>query len=94
MNSVSTYNNCSSFIGYFKTEWSFDPEKPMITSGIRLGSPAGTTRGLGLEEFEKVGNIIGDVLDGLASNKSDNSVAERQARNQIVEICKRFPIYW
>ena len=71
----------------------FDPEKPMITSGIRLGTPAGTTRGLGLEEFEKVGNIIGDVLDGLASNKSDNSVAERHARNQIVEICKRFPIY-
>ena len=49
---------------------------------------------LGLEEFEKVGNIIGDVLDGLASNKSDNSEAERHARNQIVEICKRFPIYW
>ena len=71
----------------------FDPEKPTITSGIRLGTPAGTTRGLGLEEFEKVGNIIGDVLDGLASNKSDNSEAERHARNQIVEICKRFPIY-
>ena len=71
----------------------FDPEKPTITSGIRLGTPAGTTRGLGLEEFEKVGNIIGDVLDGLASNKSDNSAAERHARNQIVEICKRFPIY-
>ena len=71
----------------------FDPEKPTITSGIRLGTPAGTTRGLGLEEFEKVGNIIGDVLDGLASNKSDNSTAERHARNQIVEICKRFPIY-
>jgi glycine hydroxymethyltransferase len=71
----------------------FDPEKPMVTSGVRLGTPAGTTRGFGLSEFEKVGHIIGDVLDGLASNKSDNSVAEKQARTQILDLCQRFPIY-
>jgi len=71
----------------------FDPEKPMVTSGVRLGTPAGTTRGFGLSEFEQVGHIIGDVLDGLASNKSDNSVAEKQARTQILELCQRFPIY-
>ena len=71
----------------------FDPEKPMVTSGVRLGTPAGTTRGFGLSEFEQVGHIIGDVLDGLASNKSDNSVAEKQARAQILDLCQRFPIY-
>jgi glycine hydroxymethyltransferase len=71
----------------------FDPEKPMVTSGVRLGTPAGTTRGFGLSEFEQVGHIIGDVLDGLASNKSDNSVSEKQARAQILDLCQRFPIY-
>ena len=71
----------------------FDPEKPMVTSGVRLGTPAGTTRGFGLSEFEQVGHIIGDVLDGLASNKSDNSFAEKQARAQILELCQRCPIY-
>ena len=71
----------------------FDPEKPMVTSGVRLGTPAGTTRGFGLSEFEQVGHIIGDVLDSLSSNKSDNSVAEKQARAQILELCQRFPIY-
>ncbi len=71
----------------------FDPEKPMVTSGIRLGTPAGTSRGLGLAEFEQVGHIIGDVLDALSANKNDNSVAEKNAREQIVELCQRFPIY-
>ncbi len=71
----------------------FDPEKPMVTSGVRLGTPAGTTRGFGISEFEQVGHIIGDVLDGLASNKSNNSAAEKQARVQILELCQRFPIY-
>ena len=71
----------------------FDPEKPMVTSGVRLGTPAGTTRGFGLSEFEQVGHIIGDVLDGLASNKADNSVAEKQARAKILELCQCFPIY-
>ena len=71
----------------------FDPEKPMVTSGIRLGTPAGTTRGFSVAEFEQVGHIIGDVLDGLAANKSDNSVAEKQARSKVRELCQRFPIY-
>ena len=71
----------------------FDPEKPMITSGIRLGTPAGTTRGLGLAEFEQVGHIIGDVLDALSSNKNNNSTAEKKARKQIFDLCQRFPIY-
>ena len=71
----------------------FDPEKPMITSGIRLGTPAGTTRGFGVPEFEQVGHIIGDVLDALAFNRDDNSVAEKNARSQIIDLCQRFPIY-
>ena len=69
----------------------FDPEKPMITSGIRLGTPAGTTRGLGLEEFEKVGNIIGDVLDGLASNKSDNSEQKNTLEIKLLKFVSVFP---
>jgi glycine hydroxymethyltransferase len=56
----------------------FDPEKPMVTSGIRLGTPAATTRGFGVDEFRQVGHLIGEVLDGLASNRNDNS-ADRKA---------------
>ncbi len=70
-----------------------DPEKPMITSGIRLGTPAATTRGFGVEEFRKVGNLIGDVLDGLAANPDDNSTAEAIAQEQVDQLCKAFPIY-
>ena len=54
----------------------FDPESPFVTSGIRLGTPAGTSRGFGVEEFKLVGNLIGDVLDGLSSNPDDNSKVE------------------
>ncbi|CAA7617797.1 serine hydroxymethyltransferase [Magnetospirillum sp. UT-4] len=71
----------------------FDPEKPTITSGIRLGTPAGTTRGFGVEEFRKVGELIGDVLDGLAAHPDDNSAAEAKARVEVAELCRRFPIY-
>ena len=71
----------------------FDPEKPTITSGVRLGSPAATTRGFGIEEFKTVGELIGDVLDGLAANPEDNSVAEKKARAEVAELCRRFPIY-
>ncbi len=71
----------------------FDPEKPTITSGVRLGTPAATTRGFGVEEFKKVGELIGDVLDGLAANPDDNSVAEKKARAEVAELCRRFPIY-
>ncbi|TVR81621.1 MAG: serine hydroxymethyltransferase [Rhodospirillales bacterium] len=71
----------------------FDPEKPGITSGIRLGSPAGTTRGFGPAEFRRVGELIADVLDGLAHNPDDNSVAEGRAREQVLQLCERFPVY-
>jgi glycine hydroxymethyltransferase len=71
----------------------FDPEKPTITSGIRLGTPAGTTRGFGPEEWARIGHLIGDVLDGLASHRDDNSAAEAHARQRVAELCDRFPIY-
>ena len=70
-----------------------DPEKPMITSGVRLGTPAATTRGLGVAEFQQVGGLIADVLDGLVVNPDDNDAAERAAREQVLALCERFPIY-
>ncbi len=70
----------------------FDPEKPFVTSGIRLGTPAGTTRGFGVTEFKKIGELIGDVLDGLAAG-GDNSAVEKKVRAQVAELCKAFPIY-
>ena len=71
----------------------FDPEKPMVTSGVRLGTPAGTTRGFGTEEFRQVGHLIGDVLDGLASNRNDNSDIEAKVRGRVRKLCRAFPIY-
>jgi glycine hydroxymethyltransferase len=71
----------------------FDPEKPTVTSGIRLGSPAGTTRGLGAAEFRAVGGMIADVLDGLASESNDNSGVEAAVRTRAEDLCRRFPIY-
>lgn len=71
----------------------FDPEKPFVTSGVRLGTPAGTTRGFGVEEFRQVGHLIGDVLDGLAKNRADNSAAEQAVRKKVEALCAKFPIY-
>lgn len=71
----------------------FDPEKPMVTSGIRLGTPAATTRGFGTAEFKLVGELISDVLDGLASNPEDNSAVENTAKAKVAELCSSFPIY-
>ena len=71
----------------------FDPEKPMVTSGVRLGTPAGTTRGFGPDEFRQVGHLIGDVLDGLASNRNDNSDIEAEVRGKVRDLCRAFPIY-
>ncbi|MGF1640332.1 MAG: serine hydroxymethyltransferase [Rhodospirillales bacterium] len=71
----------------------FDPEKPTITSGIRLGTPAGTTRGFGPSEFRAVGQLIADVLDGLAVHGDDNRAAEAAARDGVAQLCRRFPIY-
>ena len=71
----------------------FDPEKPWITSGVRLGSPAGTSRGFKEKEFELIGNLIGDVLDGLQKNLHDNSEIEEKVKGQVLDLCKKFPIY-
>ncbi len=72
----------------------FDPEKPAITSGIRLGTPAATTRGFGVEEFREVGRMIGEVLDGLAaSNDGTNATVEAAVGARVLALCGRFPIY-
>ncbi|MFG1279183.1 serine hydroxymethyltransferase [Xanthobacter autotrophicus] len=72
----------------------FDPEKPFVTSGIRLGTPAGTTRGFGIAEFEEVGDLIADVLTGLAANGAEaNGKAEVATRAKVAELCARFPLY-
>ena len=71
----------------------FDPEKPMVTSGVRLGTPAATTRGFGKDEFRQVGLMIGEVLDGLASNRNDNSTVEAAVAEKVQKLCRAFPIY-
>jgi glycine hydroxymethyltransferase len=72
----------------------FDTEKPMITSGIRLGSPAGTTRGFGVPEFRQIARWITEVVDGLAMNGEDgNSDVEAKVRSEVSEMCGRFPLY-
>jgi glycine hydroxymethyltransferase len=71
----------------------FDPEKPMVTSGIRLGTPAATTRGFATEEFRQVGALITRVLDGLAASPEDNGAIEQEVRSEVVALCQRFPVY-
>jgi glycine hydroxymethyltransferase len=72
----------------------FDPEKPMVTSGIRLGTPAGTTRGFGPAEWREIGGYILEVLDGVAANGADgNVVVEQAVRAKVKALCARFPIY-
>ena len=71
----------------------FDPEKPAVTSGVRLGSPAGTTRGFGTAEFREVGEMIVEVLRGLAENRDDNQAVETAVRSRIADLCQRFPNY-
>tara|TARA_B100000989_G_scaffold244265_1_gene191341 strand:- start:2123 stop:3406 length:1284 start_codon:yes stop_codon:yes gene_type:complete len=71
----------------------FDPESPFVTSGIRLGTPAGTSRGFGIEEFKFVGELIGDVLDGLSANSEDNTKVENEVKIKVKKLCERFPIY-
>ena len=71
----------------------FDSEKPMITSGIRLGTQAATTRGFGLKEFQKVGDLITKVVKGLSENPDDNSKIEEEVRNEVIELTSSFPIY-
>ncbi len=73
----------------------FDPEKPMVTSGVRLGSPAATTRGFGEAEFREVGALIGEVLDGLAAahDPAGNAAIEAAVKAKVLALCQRFPVY-
>ncbi len=72
----------------------FDPEKPTITSGVRLGTPAGTTRGFGEEEFRQIADWIVEVVDGLATNGEDgNAEVEASVRTKVMALCEKFPIY-
>jgi len=71
----------------------FDPQKPTVTSGIRLGSPAATTRGFGEDEFRIVGRCIVETLEGLAQHPADNDATEAHVREMVRELCARFPIY-
>ncbi|MEM1233209.1 MAG: serine hydroxymethyltransferase [Pseudomonadota bacterium] len=72
----------------------FDPEKPMVTSGIRLGSPAGTTRGFGEGEFRQIADWINEVVDGLAANGEEgNAAVEAKVKAEVAEMCARFPLY-
>ena len=72
----------------------FDTEKPMVTSGIRLGTPAGTTRGFGTSEFTNIGNWIADVLEQLQINGIDNNEkAELEVKNKVLKLCENYPIY-
>ncbi len=83
------------FITCNKNAIPFDPEKPFVTSGIRLGTPAGTTRGFGAAEFREIGKLIVEVVDGLAgkNHEEGNAEVEARVRERVGELCKRFPIY-
>ena len=73
----------------------FDPEKPFVTSGIRLGTPAGTTRGFGVAEYQQIGDLITEVLDGLKQSNPDeaNSAVEEAVKQKVLKLAGRFPIY-
>ncbi|MEO9778459.1 MAG: serine hydroxymethyltransferase [Sedimentitalea sp.] len=72
----------------------FDPEKPTVTSGIRLGTPAGTTRGFAETEFRAIGDMIVEIVDGLAANGDDgNGEIESSVKDKVAELCSRFPLY-
>ena len=72
----------------------FDPEKPFVTSGIRLGAPAATSRGFGKEEFKQVGMLIVEVLDGLSSKGEEgNAATEAAVKDKVHALTAKFPIY-
>ena len=71
----------------------FDTESPMVTSGIRLGSQAATTRGFGLKEFEKIADLITKTIKGLSQNPENNTEVENEVRKEVIELCSNFPIY-
>src|SRR5204862_1172024 len=72
----------------------FDPEKPTVTSGVRLGTPAGTTRGFGIAEFQEIGELIVEVLDVLSQKGvEEDSLVEASVRERVKTLVRRFPIY-
>jgi glycine hydroxymethyltransferase len=72
----------------------FDPEKPTVTSGVRLGTPAGTTRGFGIAEFRHIGELIAELLDALAASGAEaDAAAEASVREKVKRLVGRFPIY-
>jgi glycine hydroxymethyltransferase len=83
------------FITCNKNAIPYDPEKPFVTSGIRLGTPAGTTRGFGPQEFREIGKLIVEVVDGLANKNHEegDAAVEASVRIRVGELCRRFPIY-
>ena len=84
---------CNANITCNKNGIPFDTEKMTITSGIRLGTQAATTRGFGLNEFKKVGELITKVIVGLSKNSNDNSSVENEVRSEVIDLCSKFPIY-
>jgi len=70
-----------------------DPEKPTVTSGIRLGTAAGCSRGFGPEEFKQIGHLIGDVLDALAQSPEGDESVEKETRTKVHALCANHPIY-
>ncbi|MBF0262235.1 MAG: serine hydroxymethyltransferase, partial [Magnetococcales bacterium] len=70
-----------------------DPRSPFITSGIRLGTPASTTRGFGTEEFATIGQLIVRVVDALSGHPEGDAGVEEETRAQVAELCRRFPVY-
>ncbi len=71
----------------------FDTQSPMITSGVRLGTPASTTRGFGQKEFILIGQLISKLLKELAKNNENNSKAENEVKKEVIDLCSSFPIY-
>ena len=71
----------------------FDTQSPMITSGIRLGTPACTTRGFGNKEFNLIGDLISKVIHGLSRNPADNTKIEQEVKKEVIDLCASFPIY-
>ena len=90
---IAAESLCRANITCNKNGIPFDTESPMITSGIRLGSQAATTRGFGLKEFQKVGELITKVIKGLSNDPNDNSKIENEVRKEVVSLCTLFPIY-
>ena len=81
------------FITCNKNSIPFDTASAVVTSGVRLGSPAGTTRGFGTDEFKTIGRLIAEVVDGLAKNGDDNGAVEAKVRQEVLDLTNRFPIY-